>query len=364
MKRIKKLTNYFVASVGLSILVMLIFWNLLFKIISMDSISERVNQFMHNQESKILLVICVLYLGVSIFIFLASLCLFIRPKTRYIRYLTKGIAEMKKKGFGEVMIVEGRDELAELCENINEMSVTLKEKKDIEEQEERKKNCLIADISHDIRTPLTSIIGYVNLIKEDEYQNKEKCREYMEVVERRIGNLKQMTESLFDYTKLIQKDYVLEKQTANLMEMVSELVQEYTYLYKKRGLSLQTKFPKETVWMDIDYSQYARALSNLLDNAGKYSVANSEVIFQIKQRENQIILSISNETDEIKKEEISNLFERFYRGDKARTGANSTGLGLAIVKQIIHLHQGEIYTRLEDDRIYFEIVHKMIKHYE
>ena len=87
-------------------------------------------------------------------------------------------------------------------------------------------------------------------------------------------------------------------------------------------------------------------------------------LLQVLNSYNQIILSISNETDEIKKKEISNLFERFYRGDKARTGANSTSLGLAIVKQIIHLHQGEIYTRLEDDRIYFEIVHKMIKHYE
>lgn len=357
MKRIKKLTNYFMASVGVSILVMLMFWNILLRIIGMDYISERVNHFMQNQETGVLLIIGVLYFSVLILIFLISLYLLLRPKTWYIRYLTKGIKEMKKDGFGEVLTVEGRDELAELCQNINEMSVALKEKKDAQEREEEKKNRLIADISHDIRTPLTSIIGYVNLIVEDDYQNKEKCREYMEVVERRLGNLKEMTESLFDYTKLIQKDYALEKRTINLLKLAGEVVQEYRYLYKKKGLSLQTKFPEKPIWIDIDYSQYARALANLLDNAGKYSVLGSEVIFEISQRDSQIMLSISNETNSIEKEELDNLFERFYRGDKARTGANSTGLGLPIVKQIINLHHGEIGTRMENDRIYFEIVH-------
>lgn len=327
----------------------------------MDGINEPILSFMQQQKTAGLLIIAALYFGFLILVFLVSLSFFLRPKVMYIRYLTEGIDEIKKIGFGKNLKVEGKDELAALCQNINEMSITLKEKQDVEEQEEETKNRLIADISHDIRTPLTSIIGYVNLIVEDDYQNKEKCREYMEVVERRLENMKEMTESLFSYTKLIQKDYTLKKKPVNLLDLAEEVAKEYKYLYKKRGLSLETRFPKNAIWLDLDYGQYARALANLLDNAGKYSIPDSEVIFEVSQRKNEILISISNETHGMKKEEQKNLFERFYRGDKARSGADSTGLGLAIVKQIINLHQGEINTRMEGNRIYFEICIQICK---
>lgn len=120
----------------------------------MDGINEPILSFMQQQKTAGLLIIATLYFGFLILVFLISLSFFLRPKVMYIRYLTEGIDEIKKIGFGKNLKVKGKDELAALCQNINEMSITLKEKQDVEEQEEEIKNRLIADISHDIRNTI------------------------------------------------------------------------------------------------------------------------------------------------------------------------------------------------------------------
>lgn len=284
----------------------------------------------------------------------------LKPKITYLKYISEKVEEMKADGVGTIMEVKGEDELAQLSREINRMSITLKEKQEHERQEEESKNRFIADISHDLRTPLTSIMGYVDLIKENGFESKEKFEQYMEVVDRRLKNLKSMIDQLFEYTKLNQKDFSLVKEKTDLMPLISYMDFEYGSIFKKLGFRWRVNteklcLEKGGLFVNIESQAFLRAIGNLLENAKKYSTKHSEIIMEVTTKGDRVSLSLSNETQEITEQDIAQIFERFYKGDKSRGSGDSTGLGLPIVKKIIELEEGEIYAAWDQGRVKFTI---------
>ena len=296
----------------------------------------------------------VVLLGIAVFLLVFTL--FVNKKVKYIKFLSSEVKVIKDEDFGKTIEVRGQDELAELCSSINNMSLELREKIDNEKKIEQNKNELITNVSHDLRTPLTSILGYVDLLKQNGFEDKEKFVEYISIIDERSKSLNTLINELFEYTKLNSHDIKLNYSTVEIGSLVEQLSGEYSLIFKKEGLELIGEIPEEDIFVDIDIQMIVRALENLLINAKKYSVRNSQVLVKLLQESNDIVISVENKVENISQDDLDNLFERFYKVDKARKTGDSTGLGLSIVKRVVELHKGLVKAELINGVIKFKII--------
>ena len=296
----------------------------------------------------------VVLLGIAVFLLVFTL--FVNKKVKYIKFLSSEVKVIKDEDFGKTIEVRGQDELAELCISINNMSLELREKIDNEKKIEQNKNELITNVSHDLRTPLTSILGYVDLLKQNGFEDKEKFVEYISIIDERSKSLNTLINELFEYTKLNSHDIKLNYSTVEICSLVEQLSGEYSLIFKKEGLELISEIPEEDIFVDIDIQMIVRALENLLINAKKYSVRNSQVLVKLLQESNDIVISVENKVENISQDDLDNLFERFYKVDKARKTGDSTGLGLSIVKRVVELHKGLVKAELINGVIKFKII--------
>lgn len=296
----------------------------------------------------------VVLLGIAVFLLVFTL--FVNKKVKYIKFLSSEVKVIKDEDFGKTIEVRGQDELAELCSSINNMSLELREKIDNEKKIEQNKNELITNVSHDLRTPLTSILGYVDLLKQNGFEDKEKFVEYISIIDERSKSLNTLINELFEYTKLNSHDIKLNYSTVEIGSLVEQLSGEYSLIFKKEGLELISEIPEEDIFVDIDIQMIVRALENLLINAKKYSVRNSQVLVNLLQESNDIVISVENKVENISQDDLDNLFERFYKVDKARKTGDSTGLGLSIVKRVVELHKGLVKAELINGVIKFKII--------
>lgn len=290
--------------------------------------------------------------GTFLFVFLSL----VNIKVKYIKFLTKEVKVIKDNGFGKTIAVKGEDELAELCESINDMSVELGEKIKNEKIIEKNKNELITNVSHDLRTPLTSIIGYVDLLKKNGFKDKDKFDEYIEVIDERSKSLNKLINELFEYTKLNSHDIKLNYSNVEIGSLIEQLVGEYTPIFNKEGLEISKDIVDKDIFINIDIEKIVRVIENLLTNAKKYSKENTKVLVRMFEEDSNVVISVANKTENISKEELNNIFERFYKVDKSRKEQDSTGLGLSIVKRIVELHNGDIKVDLKDDIIEFKVM--------
>ena len=234
------------------------------------------------------------------------------------------------------------------------MSLELGEKIENEKIMEKNKSELITNVSHDLRTPLTSIIGYVDLLKKNGFQDKDKFKEYIDVIDERTRSLNKLINELFEYTKLTSHDIKLNYSKVEIGSLVEQLVGEYTPIFNREGLEVYKDISSEDIFINIDVEKIVRVLENLLTNAKKYSLRNDKVLVTLyKEDDEYVVISLANKTKNIDKDELNNIFERFYKVDKSRKEQDSAGLGLSIVKRIVELHNGEVNAELDNDVIEF-----------
>ena len=294
--------------------------------------------------------IILLGIGTFLFVFLTL----VNRKVKYIKFLTKEVKRIKDDGFGKTIEVKGNDELAQLCDSINNMSLELGEKIENEKIMEKNKSELITNVSHDLRTPLTSIIGYVDLLKKNGFQDKDKFKEYIDVIDERTRSLNKLINELFEYTKLTSHDIKLNYSKVEIGSLVEQLVGEYTPIFNREGLEVYKDISSEDIFINIDVEKIVRVLENLITNAKKYSLRNDKVLVTLyKEDDEYVVISLANKTKNIDKDELNNIFERFYKVDKSRKEQDSAGLGLSIVKRIVELHNGEVNAELDNDVIEF-----------
>ncbi|EES51313.1 HAMP domain-containing histidine kinase [Clostridium botulinum] len=293
------------------------------------------------------------FLGIAVF--LITFVSLVNRKVKYIKFLTKEVKVIKDEGFGKTIKVKGKDELSELCQSINDMSLELRKKIDNEKIIEKNKNELITSVSHDLRTPLTSIIGYVDLLKKNEFNDKEKFDNYIEIIDERTKSLNRLINELFEYTKLTSHDIKLNYSRLEIVSLIEQMVGEYTPIFNKENLEVVKDITDKDIFINADIEKIVRVLENLLTNAIKYSVKNSKVLIKLFEENNYVVVSVSNKAKDITEDDLKNIFERFYKVDKSRKEQDSTGLGLSIVKRIVELHNGEIDVNLNEDIIEFKI---------
>ncbi|GAA0777462.1 hypothetical protein GCM10008908_32680 [Clostridium subterminale] len=294
------------------------------------------------------------FLGVGTFLFV--FLVLVNKKVKYIKFLTREVKVIKDNGFGKTIEIKGKDELAELCESINNMSLELREKIDNEKVIEKNKNELITNVSHDLRTPLTSIIGYVDLLKKNGFKDKKKFDSYIGVIDERTKSLNKLINELFEFTKLNSHDIKLNYSNVEIGSLIEQLVGEYIPIFNKEGLEIYKDIVDKDIFINVDIEKIVRVLENLLTNAKKYSIKNTKVLVRMFEENDYVVISVANRVENISRGDLYNIFERFYKVDKSRKEQDSTGLGLSIVKRIVELHNGDIKVDLKDDIIEFNVM--------
>ncbi|NAS17234.1 GHKL domain-containing protein [Clostridium butyricum] len=298
---------------------------------------------------NIFYIIC--FIGVSVF--LITFILLVNIKVRYIKYLTKEVQVIKNEGFGKTIDVRGGDELSELCKSINNMSLELGKKIENEKNIENNKNELITNISHDLKTPLTSIIGYLELLNSNGINENDK-EKYISIAYKKSLRLKELVNELFEYTKLSGSDIKLVKDKVNISTLLNQAVGESIINFSEKNIEVFLNNPYSEIFCEADSTQILRVFENLIKNAEKYS--NSDSVFKVTVAVNNknVLISLSNKCKEIMEKDLENIFEKFYRNDKSRSEEGS-GLGLPIAKRIIELHNGRLWAEKTGDNVKFNI---------
>ena len=347
----KRLTAYFLKAACVSLAISLV---VLAVVLSMMQLLLHTGlwDYFHDLGYKYLIAAeylpSVVAVALTVICFIVSFSVRINRRVRYVEYLSQEIQKIREEGFGRTMELQGDDEITRLCAVINEMSVQLREKEEREKRQQRSKDELITNVSHDLRSPLTSIIGYVELLKETGPEDRQRFAEYIEVVERRLTGLNGLINELFEYTKLNSADQLPDMEKRDVLELLRHILYEYKILMEAEGLSWQLE--AESHIAHINTRQMVRVFQNLLDNARRYAHRSAPVTVTA-QDAGRLHICITNRVADPHGIEPDRIFERFYCGDRARSAPQSSGLGLAIVKRIVELHGGEVNASLQGQEL-------------
>ncbi|NFH10120.1 HAMP domain-containing histidine kinase [Clostridium botulinum] len=292
----------------------------------------------------------------AVIVFIFGFLFVTKRKMNYIEEISNGLLQISKGNLDYRVKRVGDDELALLADNINYMAKELDDKIEEERKIEKAKNDLITNVSHDLRTPLTSIMGYLGLIKEKKFKSEKELMEYASVAYHKSEKLKNLIQDLFSYTKYANDRVELNKQKINLAELLDQLIEELVPICEENKVSINKYAWDSEIVSEIDADKMVRVFENLIMNAIRYSIKPGEIKINLYKERVFSMVSISNKSEEISKDNLRKLFDRFYRLDKSRTASTGgSGLGLAIAKSIVELHKGSIWAEYQKGYITFYI---------
>ncbi len=246
-------------------------------------------------------------------------------------------------------------EVNQFAEKINEIKYNYIITKKNERDAEQKKNDLIMYMAHDLKTPLTSIIGYLTLLTDEKEIPKNLQEKYMNIALKKALRVEELTNQFFDITRYNLHSMPITKQNIDLSFLLEQLVEESYPMLQEKNLECILNKPKSIPFIG-DGDKLARAFGNLLKNAISYSYPDTTIQIDIKEENDIIQVIFKNKGDKIPEYKLEKIFDKFYRIDEARTSSTGgAGLGLAITKQIIELHDGKIYVKNDDEFIEFYI---------
>jgi signal transduction histidine kinase len=301
----------------------------------------------------------VIYL-VALFIGFASFIIyfliFTKKMSAYLKEISKGIDELSIGNFDVRIPLRNDDEFTRIAQNLNRMAVEIKAIMEEERNMENKKNELITNVAHDLRTPLTSIIGYLDLVSKKDLPAEMKDK-YIGIAYNKSIRLENLIEDLFSYTKFEFGEVKFNKKEVDIVKMLYQLLDEFYPSFKDNGLeySFDMTVPSAIVSADGDY--LARAFANLIGNAIKYGADGKNINLHLEVKDKESIVTITNYGEVIPKKDIAHIFEKFYRVEYSRNEEHGgTGLGLAIARNIFEMHGGQVTARSGLDGTVFEVV--------
>ncbi|MNI16295.1 Sensor protein kinase WalK [compost metagenome] len=250
--------------------------------------------------------------------------------------------------------------MGSLAVNMNHMAEELQRTIEEERRADQTKNELITNVSHDLRTPLTLIMGYLSLLKDKGYESEQDAKGYLQIAYQKSEKLQSLIEDLFEYTKLNNQGIPINKERICLNEMLEQLTEELISMAEENKLTLSKSLPSERLMLDLDPGKMIRVFENLLTNAIKYSDQPGEIKLTIIKDNGYAKVCLANRTSNFCTEELPRLFERFYRVDGSRSSiTGGSGLGLAIAKSIVDAHDGLIWAETAEEEIRFWVKLKL-----
>lgn len=291
----------------------------------------------------------------------------------------KGLPEISRKAQEQAKIKEALDLIAdgqletrldlrefhgqemEMAEAINRIQAGLKDTVEARIRDERMKADLITNVSHDIKTPLTSIVNYVELLRREDLENAN-ANNYIRIIGEKAQRLKNLTEDLVEASKISSGNVKLDMQKIDFLELLYQTGGEFNERFEQRNLTIVTKVPSTPVMVEVDGRYLYRAIENLYTNAAKYALENTKVYVELYVEKKQAIFTIKNITKDhiaVSRTTYQDLTERFVRGEVSRTTEGS-GLGLSIAKNITNLMGGRFKIRVEGELFIAQIVFPVV----
>lgn len=299
---------------------------------------------------------CIIIIVLSAFLFLVYYVVFTNHIIMYFREIQLAIERIKNGDLDTTVSVRGSNELSELAESINEMKYALKQSMESERQAEQVKNELVTNVAHDLRTPLTSIIGYLELLHREEYNDAGTRQKYTDTAYQKAKTLQVLINELFDYTRFQKGKVKLELATLDITMFLEQMIDEFKLRMAEENLTCITDIPKEPIMIEGDGEKLARAFSNLLTNAVKYGADGKQIKVSLIELEDQVYVSFTNYGKVIPQENLPYIFDKFYRVEQSRNvKTGGTGLGLAIAKNVVLMHDGEISAKSDEKGTVFTV---------
>lgn len=301
-------------------------------------------------------------LVIGIILFIIYFLLLTRKFSTYLKEIASGVQEISLGNFENRISVKNNSELSMIAENINVMSNSIYLLLCDERENEDVKNELITSVAHDLRTPLTSIIGYLYLVLYKEELSSDKKDHYIRIAYDKSKRLEELIEDLFRYTKYSSEEVKLHREKIDFVRFMDQMVEEFYPSFKAAELNYEFSTDVQEAYIMADGNMLARAVGNLVGNAIKYGKDGKIIKISLKQEEEYVVMSVLNYGAIIPKEALTHIFERFYRVENSRSvETGGSGLGLAIAKQIIEMHRGWIDVRSDYDGTVFEVKLKLYK---
>jgi len=203
---------------------------------------------------------------------------------------------------------------------------------------EKKRNLMLSDIAHDLRTPITTIAGYSKALNDGMVTSEEKKREYLEAIENKSERMTDLINLLFEYVRLDSESFGLRKETINLTELLREIAASLYADVEEKGMIFQIQIPEEPLMIELDRVQFSRVVVNLINNAMKHNEAGTEITLEMRQGKGDIQILVSDNGGLIPVFLAEHIFEPFAMGDASRSEQSGSGLGLSIAKKIVEMH--------------------------
>ena len=294
-----------------------------------------------------------LMMAALVIAFLIIFRIFLKWFTKYFEEIGKGMDSLIEDGAAEVSL---SPELLPMERKLNTIKhIIEKQRRDMSAAEQRK-NDLIMYLAHDLKTPLASVIGYLNLLRDEGKISDELREKYLSVSLDKAERLEDLINEFFEISKYNLTTITLQYSKINLGRLLEMLLYEFKPMLKEKDLKCNLRVPEDIV-MKCDADRMQRVFDNLLRNAVIYSFHGTDIDITVTRQEESVMISFTNHGDTIPAEKLERIFEQFYRLDASRsTSSGGAGLGLAIAKQIVELHHGTIQARSQDEVIEFEVV--------
>ena len=252
-------------------------------------------------------------------------------------------------------------EMVEVEKKLNHFKTEAIKNERLARENEQKKDELIVYLAHDIKTPLTSMIGYLSLLSEIKDMPQEQRNRYIGIAVDKSYRLEYLINELFDVARFNSEKIVLEKEEINLNLMLEQIADDFYPTLKEMNKKINFTSDEKTI-LYADPDKLSRVFNNLIKNAVNYSKENTDIDISILNKENQATVKITNKGKQIPKEKLDKIFEKFYRLDSSRTSkTGGSGLGLAIAKEIVELHGGRIYAESDMKETTFSVILPIIE---
>lgn len=279
----------------------------------------------------------------TICFFIIYFLLFIKRIVKDMTYISDRIIDIADGKSDEKIIIERQDEIGEIAGRINEMTEQINQLITSERDALQSNKDLIACVAHDLRTPITSVKGYLDLALDTKHYDLEQRQKYVRIAQTKANRLEYLIHDLFNYTKLTSGEITLHRSKIDLVQLVEQMVEEFYPLFQEEELERTTKYNISYLEMNMDGELIARAVQNLLSNAIKYGKDGKHVYVELECLEQEVQIRVTNYGLVIPEESIKHLFDKFYRVERSRNvKTGGTGLGLNIAQEIVHLHGGRI----------------------
>ncbi len=270
--------------------------------------------------------------------------IFSKSRISYIRYLSGVVDEISKGNLHTQIDKKGYDELTTIAESIDDMQHNLDKMMKEERENERKNRELITNLSHDIKTPMTIITGYLDVVISGKYEDESERDLYIKKAFAQVEKINGMIQKIF----LLAKNEIKVEQDntvrCNFSMMVSQDVAEFEGIAQKQNRNFVTDIPEKPLYANIVIEDMREVLDNILMNAIKYSKPEIDILVSMEEEESTIHIIVSNVSEEVKEADCTRIFDKFYRADHARgSDIAGNGLGLSIVRETVERSKGKVW---------------------